>query len=1093
VIAMIKPIASTTEPGCWTFAPRPRPTRELLGLLAGGPLAVRTDQDLARVERRIAELRGELVTRPIVFLGTGTCGLGAGAAKTLDAIQAYLAERKLDAEVRQVGCIGLCSEEPIMDVQLPGRTRLSFGNVSADRVAAILEAAFAGRLPAATNVLGQFRADGLTPWPEVPYLDEHPFLVHQRRVVLPNCGLIDPCDLDAYLANGGYQALLAAVRGKTPEEICSIIEASGLRGRGGGGFPTGKKWHMGRLSRGDEKYLVCNADEGDPGAFMDRAVAESDPHRLLEGIAIAAYAIGASTAYIYIRAEYPLAIRNLERAIAQAKSCGLLGDNLLDSGFSLKVLIKMGAGAFVCGEETALIHSIEGKRGMPRPRPPYPTTSGLFGKPTVINNVETLANVPGIILMGAETFAAMGTARSKGTKVFALSGMVNRTGLIEVPMGTTLREVVFAVGDGIPGGRACKGVQIGGPSGGCIPLAQMDVPTDYEALKEFGAIMGSGGLVVLDEQTCMVDLAKYFMEFIQSESCGKCIPCREGTRRMLEILQALTRSATRETDTDALLRFQGIMYLKELGETIKATSLCGLGQTAPNPVLSTLRWFRDEYEAHLFERRCPAGSCKELVGAPCQTGCPVGTETWRYVAQVARGDYQEAYRIIRQANPFPSVCARVCHHPCERKCRAGATGGDPIAIRSLKRFVVDRIPPESYLPPPVAPCANPAKIAIVGAGPAGLTAAHLLARMGHRVTVFERESKPGGMLVGAIPEYRLPRNVLEREIALLTNGVELCYGQSLGRDFTAEQLLARGFQAVFIAIGSHRSRKLGLPGEDVAGVIHGINFLKAHNLHQQALARGHVGIIGGGNSAIDAARVAFRQPGVTAVTVFYRRTEAEMPAYREEIEAAIAEGIRIETLVAPLAVLSRDGRLTGMRFNRNRLGERDAGGRQKPVPIPGSEFETPLDTLIIAISEEPEAEALAGLDLTRSGTLKINPESLLTGKPGIFAGGDVVSGPNTIVEAIAAGKQAALMLDRYVNGRPLKTITKVAVPRVYVEPVAVAEDDDANAAARAKAPLLPVAERCKCFAEVELALSEPAARGEAARCLRCDLEFTRQA
>ena len=506
----------------------------------------------------------------------------------------------------------------------------------------------------------------------------------------------------------------------TPEEVIDQVLRAGS-GAAGGGFLTGMKWKFARNTAADQKYLICNADEGDPGAFMDRAVCESDPHRLLEGMLIAAYAIGATRAYIYIRAEYPLAIQRLNEAFVQAENYGLIGNNILDSGVDLSIRLKMGAGAFVCGEETALIHSIEGMRGMPRPRPPFPAVQGLFGKPTVINNVETLTNLPVILDRGADWYAGMGTEKSKGTKVFALSGMVQRTGLVEVPMGTTLREVVYTIGGGIPNQKRCKAVQIGGPSGGCVPEAHLDLRTDYEELKAFGTIMGSGGLVVVDESTCMVDFAKYFMEFIQSESCGKCIPCREGTRRMLEILEAVTRPRHKEIDLDPLLRVQGIMQLKRLAETIKATSLCGLGQSAPNPVLSTLEWFRDEYEAHMFERRCPAGACKELVGAPCQNGCPVGTEVWRYIAHIARGEYTEAYRVIRATNPFPSACARVCHHPCESVCRAGATGGEPIAIRNLKRYVVDTVSPEEGTVV-IMPRANAARIAVVGAGPAGMEA-----------------------------------------------------------------------------------------------------------------------------------------------------------------------------------------------------------------------------------------------------------------------------------------------------------------------------------------------------------------------------------
>ncbi|MBN2210018.1 MAG: SLBB domain-containing protein, partial [Sedimentisphaerales bacterium] len=450
-----------------------------------------------------------------------------------------------------------------MDVQLPGRARLCFQSVREANAVAILESVLQGR-PLKENVLGQHRQNGLQDWGDIPFMDEHPFFARQTRWVLANCGIIDPSQISEYIARSGYRSFVRIITSMTPQEVCDAVEISGLRGRGGGGFPTGKKWRFALNTPADQKYLVCNADEGDPGAFMDRAVIEGDPHRMLEGMAIAAYAIGAGKAYVYIRAEYPLAIRRLKEAIAQAEAMGLLGFNIFNSGFNLNIIIKQGAGAFVCGEETALIHSIEGKRGMPRPRPPFPAVRGLFNKPTVINNVETLANLPGIFTTGPEAFAAVGTPTSKGTKVFALSGKVARTGLVEVAMGTRLREIVFDIGGGIPGGKAFKAVQIGGPSGGCIPNEYLDIEIDYESLKTVGAMMGSGGLVVMDETTCMVDLAKFFMDFIQRESCGKCIPCREGTRRMLEILQRITRSRRNESGVDALERFKGIMYLQRL-------------------------------------------------------------------------------------------------------------------------------------------------------------------------------------------------------------------------------------------------------------------------------------------------------------------------------------------------------------------------------------------------------------------------------------------------------------------------------------------------------------------------------------------------
>ncbi|MCF8233282.1 MAG: 4Fe-4S binding protein [Bacteroidales bacterium] len=525
-------------------------------------------------------------------------------------------------DVIQVGCIGLCSAEPLMDVKLPGKNRISFRNMNAKGATAILENILEEKLPE-DHILGQIGQPGQEEWKDVPQLKDHFFFAPQKRLVLENCGLIDPVCIEEYIAQGGYQALLNTLRTMDPAEVCGLIEKSGLRGRGGGGFPTGLKWKMANANQTDQKYLVCNADEGDPGAFMDRAVIEGDPHKLIEGMAIGAYAIGASKAYVYIRAEYPLAIERLDKAIKKAKEYGLLGENIFGSGFNLELVIKKGAGAFVCGEETALLHSIEGRRGMPRPRPPYPSDSGLFGKPTIINNVETFSNVAGIINRGADWFSNMGTEKSKGTKVFALSGRIANTGLVEIPMGTTVRDIIYKIAGGLSGEKKFKAVQMGGPSGGCVTEENLDIQIDYDSLLSVGAMMGSGGMVVMDESTCMVDVAMYFMDFIQRESCGKCIPCREGTRRMLEILESITTKPTNGHDT--LHRFKGITQLEKLGDTIKDTSLCGLGNSAPNPVLSTLRWFRDEYETHVFERTCPAGVCQNLrlfsIDVDKCTGC----------------------------------------------------------------------------------------------------------------------------------------------------------------------------------------------------------------------------------------------------------------------------------------------------------------------------------------------------------------------------------------------------------------------------------------------------------------------------------------
>jgi NADH:ubiquinone oxidoreductase subunit F (NADH-binding)/NAD-dependent dihydropyrimidine dehydrogenase PreA subunit len=645
--------------GCWHTAENPCP--ELIACLQEGPRCGEGNGQRATYRETIARYRYETIARPVVFIGLGTCGLGAGAGKTRQAVAAWLKERALEADIVEVGCIGLCSAEPMVDLQLPGRTRVSFGKVTAELAPAILDGAWRGEFDR-EHLLGQHRNPAHTPYPDVPFLDEHEFFRLQTRWVLANCGVIDPARLEEYIARGGYRGLAKALKEMTPAQVCETVEQSGLRGRGGAGFPTGTKWKFALNQQSAKKYIVCNADEGDPGAFMDRAVIEGDPHRVLEGMAVAAYAIGASKAYVYIRAEYPLAIKQLRAAIAQAKAYGLLGRNILDSGFNLEVIIKMGAGAFVCGEETALIHSIEGKRGMPRPRPPFPAVSGLFGKPTVINNVETMANVAAIINNGAAWFAAIGTAGSKGTKVFALSGKVRRTGLVEVAMGTTIRQIVFDIGGGPANGKQYKAVQIGGPSGGCIPEPHLGIDVDYESLKKVGAIMGSGVLVVMDQDNCMVDVARFFMDFIQRESCGKCIPCREGTRRMLEVLTAITRGRRSESGVQALERFKGVMHLERLAEMIKDTSLCGLGQTAPNPVLSTLRWFRHEYEAHIFDRHCPAGVCTELliyrINAEVCKGCTACAK--KCPADAIMGNPKAPHYIVQDKCIGCGTCVTVC-------------------------------------------------------------------------------------------------------------------------------------------------------------------------------------------------------------------------------------------------------------------------------------------------------------------------------------------------------------------------------------------------------------------------------------------------
>lgn len=577
--------------------------------------------------KKLSLLKREKVNKIAIYIGSGTCGLGAGVGKSLIKIKSYLEAKTIDAEIVEVGCIGLCAAEPIIDIQLPDHNRISFSSVTDDKVDALLDAVFSLELPEDIETLYQFPTAGNRSWEGVLNFSEHPYFVKQQRLVLQDCGTLNPVSIDEYIAIGGYQSYLKTINTHQPEQVCNMVEDSGLRGRGGGGFSTGTKWKFALNTPAEQKYLICNADEGDPGAFMDRAVIEGDPHRLIEGMMIAAFGIGATKGYVYIRAEYPLAIERLKIALDHTREYGLLGKNICGSGINFDIKVKMGAGAFVCGEETALINSIEGKRGMPKPRPPFPAVKGLFASPTIINNVETLSCLPVIIPDGVAAFNSIGTKKSKGTKVFALSGKVKLTGLVEVPMGTTIREVIFGIAGGIPNNKKFKSVQIGGPSGGCITEENLDIQVDYDSLLEIGAMMGSGGLVVMDEDTCMVDVAKFFMDFIQRESCGKCIPCREGTRRMLEILESITHKPVNGSRNEALERFKGITQLEQLGKVIKDTSLCGLGQTAPNPVLSTLKWFREEYEEHIFDRKCSANVCTELrtftIDVDKCTGCTI--------------------------------------------------------------------------------------------------------------------------------------------------------------------------------------------------------------------------------------------------------------------------------------------------------------------------------------------------------------------------------------------------------------------------------------------------------------------------------------
>ena len=582
-----------------------------------------------------------------VVVGMATCGISAGAKTVLEKLLEEKAARGLaDVQIVPTGCVGMCTHEPIVEVFQPGKDKVTYIHMDPDRVSKVVSEHLIKGNPVLEYTLGEGENGKLK------NLEDLQFYRKQKRVVLQNCGLINPEDINDYIAIDGYQALAKAVTKMTPKEVIDLMKASGLRGRGGAGFSTGMKWSFAAANEADQKYIVCNADEGDPGAFMDRSILEGDPHSVLEALAIGGYAIGATKGFIYVRAEYPVAVHRLQIAIAQAKEKGFLGKNIFGSGCDFDIEIRLGAGAFVCGEETALIASLEGKRGMSRNKPPFPANKGLWGKPTIINNVETLANVPKILLKGPEWFKSMGTEKSPGTKVFALGGKINNTGLVEVPMGITLREVIYDIGEDCLGGKAFKAVQTGGPSGGCITKENLDTPIDFDNLVAIGSMMGSGGMIVMDEDNCMVDIARFFLDFTVDESCGKCTPCREGTKRMLEILDKIT--AGKGTLED-------LTILEELADNIKNTSLCALGQTAPNPVLSTIKHFRDEYEAHVVDKKCPSSVCKALLNYFITESCTGCTRCVRVCPTKAiSGKVKERHVIDQDKCTKCGACMEAC-------------------------------------------------------------------------------------------------------------------------------------------------------------------------------------------------------------------------------------------------------------------------------------------------------------------------------------------------------------------------------------------------------------------------------------------------
>lgn len=1034
-----------------------------------------------------AGLRKLMPGVPRIAIGMGTCGMGNGAEAVYHAFADAIHSHGLGFHLTRTGCFGFCAEEPLVNVLLPGQPLAVLRRIQASDVPALLDHLAAGRIPAELALCKIEEWDHVTATlkygtglPEIPHWHEVPFFKGQRKIVLRNCGLISPLEIEEYIAVGGYQALYKVLIDGNPEAVIEQLKAAKLRGRGGAGYQTGLKWEMLRKAKGERKFLISNADEGDPGAYMNRNEIEGDPHSMIEGMIIAGYVTGATEGILYVRAEYPLAVHRLQQAMDQAREYGLLGRDILGRGFSFDLSLVEGAGAFVCGEETALIRSLEGRAGRPTPRPPYPAEKGLWGYPTNINNVETWYNVAPIVVKGAAWYTETGSPKSPGTKVFSLVGKVQNTGLVEMPLGTPLKTFVYDIGGGATNGKAVKAVQTGGPSGGTIPQEMFDTPVDYETLAQLGSIMGSGGMVVMDEDNCMVDVARYFIEFTHSESCGKCTPCRAGLDQALRILNRFTHGSAAEGD---------LATLDELSRMIRDMSLCGLGQSAPNPVLTSMRHFRKEFEDHVRAHRCRAGVCEELALSPCENSCPLHMNIPRFLQLLKEDRLEEAFVSVVLDNPLPASTGRVCQHPCDNRCRRSALD-EAVNMREVHRYIADSIygtPRYEALMERVATrkqAPTGRRIAVVGGGPAGLSCAYYCALLGHEVTVYENNAKAGGMLRYALPNYRLPEWVLDEELRLFERlGVRFEFNVTVGRDVSLNELDA-GHDAVFLSIGTWKESWVYLAGTELRGVLHALPFLETVNKEGGTGLGKRVVVIGGGNAAIDSARTALRLG--SDVTIIYRRERKDMPAIREETEAAEHEGARILFLAAPHRIVDDGtGGIQAIECVKTTLGEFDRSGRRRPVPT-DEILRVPCDTVILAVGETVDLDFVkaSGLRLKEGGTmLEVDPHTMETSRPNFYAGGDLITGASNVSNAMGWGKKAARMIDQ-------KLMEEYRWPLIWPEFLyGMTVPAHPSAAGRHRNRERDAGQRAGTFEETTFALAPVEAMEETCRCLRCDIRL----